>query len=72
MILNRAGRDKDFLLSIKNHKCTFDEIIKYIENLRMEMLEAFEKSKLPEEPDKKELQNILVKIRKEFYGKGKI
>lgn len=69
MILNRAGRDKDFLLSIKNHECTFDEIIKYIENLRTEMLEAFEKSKLPEEPDKKELQNILVKIRKEFYSK---
>lgn len=67
MKLDRTGIDKDWLLKIKNHGITYDELIKYVEDLREKMEEEFEKSKLPEEPDLDVLNDILIKIRKDFY-----
>ena len=67
MILDRRNIDRDFLLSIKNHEQTYDEILEYVESIKKDMLESFNKSTLPDSPDQKNLENILVKIRQDFY-----
>ena len=68
MILDRSETgDRDFLLNIKNHKKSYEEVMGYVEELEKRMNIAFENSTLPEEPDIEELNNILIKIRKNFY-----
>lgn len=65
--LDRTNIDKDFLLQIKNHEISYEELIKYTENLEKIMLEEFNKSKLPEEPNIEKLNKILIDIRQSFY-----
>lgn len=69
MILDRriAG-DRDLLLDIKTHgKYSYDEVIGLILKAENEMEEAFMESNLPEEPDLNLLEDILIKIRHDFY-----
>ena len=69
MILDRreAG-DREFLLSIKRHEISYEELMKYVESLEKDMRVAFENSKLPEDVDGDELEKIMIRIRKEWYG----
>lgn len=69
LILDRAqAGDREFLLDIKNHRLTYDEIMKYVEELKEKMEKAFEESTLPEEPNLEKLEKVLISIRKEYYG----
>lgn len=68
IILNREGIDRDFLLSIKNHELSYDEIMKYSTDLEQRMYESFKNSRLPEAPDCLELEKILVRIRERVFG----
>jgi predicted nucleotidyltransferase len=68
MLLDRSNIDRDFLLDIKTHKLTFDEIMKQMESIQADMEVAFQKSTLPEKPDAELLEKILVSIRKSHYG----
>lgn len=70
MILDRrkAG-DRDILLNIKTHKYTYEETMSLILKAEKEMEEAFISSKLPEEPNIDALEDILIKIRHDFYNK---
>lgn len=72
MRLDRSGIDRDWLLKIKNHGVSYEEIMEYTQNLKEGMLEAFEKSVLPEEPDKEVLDKLLTKIREKHYGRSYI
>ena len=69
MILDRrkAG-DRDLLLDIKLHNLSYDEVMGLILQAEKEMEEAFEISTLPESPDQEKLEDILVKIRYDFYN----
>ena len=69
MILDRreAG-DRNFLLGIKKHEITYEELIKYVESLEKDMTEAYNNSDLPDEPDQRLLEKIMIGIRKEKYG----
>lgn len=67
-ILDRRGRDREFLLSIKHHGLSYEEIMKYCTNLKEEMLHSFEMSKLPDSPDPLELNQILFRIRERRFG----
>lgn len=64
----RVTGDRDFLLDVKKHKLSFEEVKKVILETENEMKEAFEKSNLPEEPDTKLLDDVLIGIRKNYYG----
>lgn len=68
MILDRrlAG-DRELLLGIKNHEYQYQEVMDMIIKAESDMEEAFKVSKLPEEPNLELLEDILVKIRKDFY-----
>ena len=68
VLLDRSNIDREFLLDIKNHKLTFDEIMKQMESIQADMEVAFQKSTLPEKPDAELLEKILVSIRKSHYG----
>lgn len=69
MLLDRSEIDKDWLLKIKHHQVEYEEVMSYAESLEENMLEAFEKSNLPEEPDLDVLNKILIKIRLNHYKK---
>lgn len=69
MLLDRTDIDRDFLLSIKNHKLSYDEVMMYVENLKDDMEESFIKSTIPDSPDLDLLDKILIKIRKDHYSK---
>lgn len=68
MILDRrlAG-DRELLLGIKNHEYQYQEVMDMIIKAESDMEEAFKVSKLQEEPNLELLEDILVKIRKDFY-----
>ena len=67
MKLDRSEIDRDFLLSVKNHALTFDQVISKMDELESSMKYSFEKSNLPDEPDRDLLEDILVQIRKTHY-----
>ena len=71
MILDRrlAG-DRELLLDIKLHRYSYEEVMEMILVKEKEMEEAFLKSTLPEFPDKEKLEDILIKIRHDFYAKN--
>ena len=69
MILDRRVKgDRDFLLGIKNHEMSYEEVMKFATDLEKDMLETFKNSTLPESPDRLELDNILVRIREKRFG----
>lgn len=69
MILDRreAG-DRDFLLGVKQHKYSFDEVMGFIREAEEKMTEEFQRSSLPESPDLEALEDILIDIRKKHWG----
>lgn len=67
MLLDRTNIDRDWLLKIKNHGVTYDEVMRYVENLEENMQEEFEKSSLPDEPDIDLLEKIMLDIRYKHY-----
>lgn len=66
-LLDRTEIDRDELLKVKAHGFTFDEVREKIMIAEEEMKAAFEKSNLPEEPDKELLEDILIEIRRKHY-----
>ena len=67
-ILDRSTRDREFLLSIKNFEKSYEEIKKYATDLKKQMESSFETSKLPDAPDRLELERILIRIRERLFG----
>ena len=67
LILNRRNIDRELLLSIKNHEMSYNEVIAYVESLKKKMEDAFNNSTIPDSPDQKKLEEILIRIRRDFY-----
>ena len=67
-LFDRTNIDREELLKIKVHGFTFKEVKEKITRAEEEMKEAFEKSNLPEEPDKEMLEDILIEIRSKHYN----
>lgn len=69
MILDRrVTGDRELLLDVKTHsKYSYEEVMAMILKAESEMEEAFKVSNLPEEPDLDQLEDILIKIRHDFY-----
>ncbi len=67
MKLDRTEIDRDFLLAVKNHALTFDQVVEKMDELESSMNYSFSKSNLPDEPDRDLLEDILVQIRKNHY-----
>ena len=67
-LFDRTDIDREELLKVKTHGFTFDEVKEKIMTAEEEMKEAFERSNLPEEPDKEMLEDILIDIRSKHYN----
>jgi len=59
--------DRGFLLKIKNGEFEFDTLMRMVDEKMERIKGLFEKSDLPEQPDIKKAENILVEIRERFY-----
>lgn len=60
--------DRDFLMGIKNGDYTYEYLIEYAEKLLADVNENLPKSNLPDEVDKKFVNQLLVDCRSEYYG----
>lgn len=69
MILDRkVAGDRDLLLGIKQHKYEYSEVMRMIRDAEAKMEEEFLSSKLPESPNIKELEELMIDIRKKFWN----
>lgn len=63
--VDRTNIDREFLLDIRNHKFEYDYLINYLEEFKVKMTEAMEKSDLPDKVDMDKVNELLIKVRKE-------
>lgn len=68
VLTDRSGIDRDFLLQVKNHELTYSEVMSYTENLEKRLDSAFKNSKLPEKVNCDKLNEVLINIRRDYYG----
>ena len=66
VILDRTNIDRDFLLDVRNRKYGYSELQTKMLQLKEEMDKAIENSTIKEEMDPYLVNDILLKIRKEF------
>lgn len=59
--------DREFLLDIKHHQKTYEEIMAYVNEKRAEFDEYIKTCTLPETVDKEKVNNLLIEARKEIY-----
>lgn len=66
LIINRKD-DKEFLLGVKKHKLTFEQIMEKVNTLNVDILKLFETSNLPDNIETEKLYTILGNVRKMCY-----
>lgn len=65
--INVFREDREFLLSVRSGKFEYEELIAKAEQLKADLHGHYEKSGLPDMPDKDRLNNLLIGIRELFY-----
>lgn len=66
--INVNRQDREFLLSIKAGAFEYDDLVRKAEKMKGNLPELFLKSNLPDEPDLKVINALLIKIRNDYYG----
>ena len=61
-------KDREELLGIRNGKMSYEDLIKYADDLMKQLDEAYDKSPLPREVDMNKIEDLLIDIQSEFYG----
>lgn len=59
--------DRDELLKIKRHEMKYEEVRELMLKTESELKSAFENSSLPDEPDQRKLEDLLIQIRSSVY-----
>jgi len=59
--------DREFLLRIRAGEFEYEELIGMVEEKMVKIEESYNKSDLPEEPDIRKAESLLVRIRERFY-----
>lgn len=62
----RRTEDRDFLLDVKHHKYSYEELMDMLEEINDTMSEVMETSKIPETVDVEMINDLLIHIRCEF------
>ena len=70
--VNRENIDRDFLLSVRNHAYSYEELMEMLKAKEEELDKAIETCTIPDECDINVVNETLIKIRKEYYNNGKI
>lgn len=66
--VRRSDEERKILMSIRKGDYDYEKLIEDAENLIKLMDDNFDKSQLPDKIDKQMVDELLIKIRKEFYG----
>lgn len=64
----RIAGNRDLLMDIRHHKFEYDEIMALVTKEETELNNAIANSKLPEEIDVNLVNDLLIDIRKKYYG----
>ena len=64
----REAGDRDFIMDVRHHKFEYDELMEIITKEEKELNDAIAKSALPNEIDANMVNDILIDIRKRYYG----
>ncbi len=67
--INVRRKDRDFLLSIKEGKFEYDELLEKAEALKSELPSLYANADLPDEPDVKAINKLLIEMREDYYRK---
>jgi uncharacterized protein len=68
VIVRRPNRE--FLLKIRKGEFMYEDLVQQAEEKIERIKELYEKSDLPGQPDKKEAEVLLIRMRKDFYNLG--
>ena len=71
-MINVLRDDREYLLDIKNGKYEYDELVRKAELMKDELEQLYQHSDLPDSPNLKKLNSLLVEIRKAFYATAKL
>jgi hypothetical protein len=66
--VNVFRKDREFLLSIKEGKFEYDELVQKAEALKEELPLLYQQSNLKDEPDVESISGLLIKMRELYYG----
>lgn len=62
--------NRDYLMRIRAGEFEYEDLISQAEEKIGEIDELYERSSLPEHPDREGLESALVKVREQWYGQG--
>lgn len=65
--INVFREDREFLLSVKSGKFEYEELIIKAEELKADLPALYQRSGLPDSPDKEQLNRVLIGLRELFY-----
>jgi len=68
--INVYRKDREFLLSIKEGKFEYDELVQQAEALKDELPLLYQRSDLKDEPDVDKINDLLIRMRDEYYSSG--
>ena len=71
ILVNRQNIDRDFLLAVRNHTYSYEELMAMINEKEAEMKQSLETSSLPEEISIDKVNKLLIDIRTKFFNDGK-
>ena len=66
--INVHRKDREFLLSMKEGKFEYDELVQQAEALRDELPLLYQRSNLKKEPDVESINELLIKMREVYYA----
>ncbi len=67
--INVHRNDREFLLSIKDGKFEYDDLVQQAEEIKEGLPLLYKKSELMDEPDMEKVDALLIKMREVYYGK---
>ena len=68
--INVFRHDKEFLLSVKEGKFEYDDLLQKAEALKNELPVLYQESGLMDEPDIEKINRLLVEMREEYYKRS--
>lgn len=66
--VDRTNIDREYLLDIRKAKVDFEALLKSADNKIKDVKELYKIADLPESVNRKYVEKVLIKMRKEFYG----
>ena len=67
--INVKRNDRQFLLSIKEGKFEYDELVTKAEIMKNELTHLYQQSNLPGEPNTEKIDHLLIKMREVYYAR---